>query len=328
MAAHEPEGKSSFSLSVDDLETALDSLAAEEGAVGADRRRLIWNLITYIAFGVVLFACPVGLLVVWFDKAFGLRLLLAAGIAFVISAGFVGGTLPRLGRLAEEDELAKVAKAAWQKRARTFYVSVGCLILPGLVAVLAGLVWLIYSLVARHQVSLPALALIAIPLFAFLVFTAIGIYREFQYFSRVSELRGQFAERLQRVSSEGLEKVPISSEEMDLLSQVETQQVVRKVAEVAKELPQRKWYSVALMPEVLGFLKGLPDKERYAIRELADSLQLDPRPPGAQPLAGLENTFVIRSGDYEITYVVDDSRQRIDVTQVRETSQGEVPHAS
>jgi mRNA-degrading endonuclease RelE of RelBE toxin-antitoxin system len=330
MSEQKSEKKPPVSLGVDDLETALDLLTAEEGAVRADRRRLIVNLISNIAFGILLFACPLGLLVMWFDKAFGLGLLLAAGIATIVFrvAAFFKGAQPRLPVLSEEDEFAKAATAVWRKKVRIFYSSVGCLMAPGLVAVLVGLIWLGYSLFAMHKVSLPGLALIALPLLTLLVFTAVDEYRRFQYFSRVSITRDRFNSRLHKVRTEGLNEMSISSEEMDLLAQVETKQAVRKVAEAVKELPPQKWYSVAIAQKALGFMKGLPGEERGAIREITDALQLNPRPPEAQPVTGLENAFVIRSEDYEIAYLVDDIKQRVDVTEIRDTRGGEVPHAS
>jgi mRNA-degrading endonuclease RelE of RelBE toxin-antitoxin system len=167
------------------------------------------------------------------------------------------------------------------------------------------------------------------------VLVGIDSYRESEYLLQVSRLRNKLESRLQEVGETGLSEVPLSSKEINLLSQVETrvemQQVEDKVAQVRLERPDEQLYSIAIAWEPLKYLDGLAEREpeaRMAIRESWDELQTEPKPPEALPTLEFENGYVIRKGQYDIVYLVDDKKHRIDVVKIQETHQEEPPHAS
>jgi hypothetical protein len=327
---------SGATLSVDDLEAALRLLSAGERAGRTNRWKLIVALVSYILIGIVILACPLGLLVVWFNTGLGWGLLEAAVIAaivFFVVAIKWGDVVPSPSKIYPTlgKNLSKTAKAAWEKRSDTLFTIFNLLFL----LLLIGLLWLVYSLVTTGEVSLPSLALIALPYLIFWALCAINDYHEFEYLLQVSRLRDQLESRLQEVSETGSGEVSLSSEEINLLSQVETrvemQQVEDKVAQVKHNKPDEQLYSIAIALEPLKYLESLAEREpeaRIAIREAWDELQTEPKPPEAQPAPGRENGFVIRRGQYDIIYLVDYQKQRIDVVKIQEIHQEGPTHAS
>ncbi len=75
-------------------------------------------------------------------------------------------------------------------------------------------------------------------------------------------------------------------------------------------------YSIFLRPAAVRNLKGLGAPIRARIEKAIDLLGEDPRPPGAKKLAGFENEWRRRVGDYRILYVIDDSGNRVTVARV------------
>lgn len=326
---------SGATLSVDDLEAALRLLSVEERAVKTDWRKLILGLLEFISFGIVIFAIPIGLLVIWFNPGLGWGLLKAAVIAaiiFCVWAVLWGDEAPSKDKIDQMratlgENLSKTSKAAWEKRSEALDLFIGLLILPFLI----GLAWLVYSLVTTGKISQLSLGLIALSVLILMVLVAIDQYRESEYLLQVTHLRDKLESRLQEVSTTGSNEVPLSSKEINLLSQVETrlemQQVENKVAQVKHERPDEQLYSVAIAREPLKYLAEREPETREAIREAWDELQTEPKPPEAQPTLGQENGFVIRRGQYNINYLVDDQKQRIDVVKIQEIHQEEPPHA-
>jgi mRNA interferase RelE/StbE len=49
----------------------------------------------------------------------------------------------------------------------------------------------------------------------------------------------------------------------------------------------------------------------------AESLAIDPRPPGCRKLHGGDNAFRIRVGDYRVVYTVDDAVLIVAIERVR-----------
>ena len=56
------------------------------------------------------------------------------------------------------------------------------------------------------------------------------------------------------------------------------------------------------------------DRERIAIR--INALATDPRPPGSEKLAGDENKYRVRQGNYRIVYSVDDRSRIVLITKI------------
>jgi mRNA interferase RelE/StbE len=64
----------------------------------------------------------------------------------------------------------------------------------------------------------------------------------------------------------------------------------------------------------LGSLGNKKDRERIATR--INSLATDPRPPGSEKLAGNENKYRVRQGNYRIVYSIDDQRRTILIVKI------------
>lgn len=67
-------------------------------------------------------------------------------------------------------------------------------------------------------------------------------------------------------------------------------------------------YHVFFKPSVDRQLRKLPtDVQRRIVRDVA-ALAFDPRPPGVVKLAGAENLWRIRIGDYRVIYEIHDGQ--------------------
>jgi mRNA interferase RelE/StbE len=63
-------------------------------------------------------------------------------------------------------------------------------------------------------------------------------------------------------------------------------------------------YRVELKPSVVEALDKLPLADRKRIGKKIDSLSVNPRPRGTTKLAGEENLYRVRAGDYRIIYQI------------------------
>jgi len=63
-------------------------------------------------------------------------------------------------------------------------------------------------------------------------------------------------------------------------------------------------------------LRSLPKKLQQRIVAKAESLALDPRPPGSLKLAGHDNLYRVRVGNYRIIYEIHDDRRIVIVVVV------------
>jgi mRNA interferase RelE/StbE len=70
-------------------------------------------------------------------------------------------------------------------------------------------------------------------------------------------------------------------------------------------------YGISYTESALGFLEGLPRKQRRQIIEKIARLALDPEPSGSRQLEGVRQgadpVRRIRQGDYRVLYVVQES---------------------
>jgi mRNA interferase RelE/StbE len=64
----------------------------------------------------------------------------------------------------------------------------------------------------------------------------------------------------------------------------------------------------------LGSLGNKKDREKIATR--INSLSTDPRPPGSEKLAGVENKYRVRQGNYRIVYSIDDENRTILIVKI------------
>ena len=70
-----------------------------------------------------------------------------------------------------------------------------------------------------------------------------------------------------------------------------------------EEEPRR--YTVALAPRAVKELAAIDAVQRRRIARRIDALQENPRPPGAIRLAGHDDLWRLRVGDYRIIYAID-----------------------
>ena len=65
-------------------------------------------------------------------------------------------------------------------------------------------------------------------------------------------------------------------------------------------------YRIELKPSALAALKALPEKDRRRVSLKINALTAIPRPPKCEKIAGAEDTYRLRSGDYRIIYQISD----------------------
>ncbi|MFZ4774838.1 MAG: type II toxin-antitoxin system RelE family toxin [Terrimicrobiaceae bacterium] len=71
-------------------------------------------------------------------------------------------------------------------------------------------------------------------------------------------------------------------------------------------------YTIDFYPHARRFLTRLRDASLYKrIHQAIDKLQEEPRPAGCKKLAGSENRYRIRVGDYRIIYEIEDGAVRV-----------------
>jgi mRNA interferase RelE/StbE len=70
---------------------------------------------------------------------------------------------------------------------------------------------------------------------------------------------------------------------------------------------ERRW-TVIVGRQPKRTLRRLPRDLLQRIRETIGNLADDPRPPGCKKLAGYENLYRVRVGDWRISYAVEDDR--------------------
>jgi mRNA interferase RelE/StbE len=78
---------------------------------------------------------------------------------------------------------------------------------------------------------------------------------------------------------------------------------------------ERRWtVLIGRQPEKM--LRRLPRDLLQRIRETIGSLEDDPRPPGCKKLAGHDDLYRVRVGDWRISYAVEDDRLIVVVIEV------------
>jgi mRNA interferase RelE/StbE len=80
-------------------------------------------------------------------------------------------------------------------------------------------------------------------------------------------------------------------------------------------LPSRR-YEVAFSPAAERQLRKLPATVRERIVRVSERLGADPRPPGAVKLAGADELYRIRTGDYRIIYQIADEQLIVVIARV------------
>lgn len=78
----------------------------------------------------------------------------------------------------------------------------------------------------------------------------------------------------------------------------------------------RTAYTVELKPAAFRALKRIQRKDQLRIGVKIDSLGADPRPQGCEKLAGEEDLYRVRVGDYRILYTIRDNRLLVLVVEI------------
>ncbi len=325
-------------LSAEEFEAALRLLEEEEHSGRNHTRQLIFNLAFSLSFAVGALACSLGALIRFVDPAFGQTLLIVGLVAaavftllstlthnrLLITSDSIRGALD-LGNA----PLDASVEAGWRKRTQRTNFIIGVLLVPGAVSILAGLGWLLYSLFALRVVNLLSLVLIAWPVLGLFILTAVRGYQEYAYFSRVAQLRRDFAARLVAARRADEAQVTLSAEEVSQFARVQQRNIntnVRQaVQQYAKTTPEL--YSVVIEPDAQAALRRLPPETQAALQNRIDALQLDPRPVTAQA-ATEGNRLILHDDGHTLAYTVDDARQRVTVLSLSTTAGQEGLHGA
>lgn len=76
------------------------------------------------------------------------------------------------------------------------------------------------------------------------------------------------------------------------------------------------FYSIEWKSSAAGELKKLDKAVFRKVLELVESLSANPRPVGVRKLAGAENTYRVRCGDYRIVYTIQDRKLVVEIIRV------------
>jgi mRNA interferase RelE/StbE len=79
----------------------------------------------------------------------------------------------------------------------------------------------------------------------------------------------------------------------------------------APNQPEPRPYAIEFKPQARKQLRKLPAAQRQRIMDKINELALNPRPEGCLKLAGEENLWRIRVGDYRVVYSIHDAELRV-----------------
>ena len=325
MAEAKPNAEQAVDLSDDDVQVARHLLSTERSALRV-------TFFFYLAVAVLIFACPAGLLIVWFERALGIGLLITSAVVFVavlvviirrraLLVDFL--TLVRSNRDSEsgQDSAASVKPS----QTGVGIILLGCGFILVALLVLFGVGWFLYALITTRVVNLPSLIIIAVSVIAFYLLGYYQIRQDFLQYRRVERLRRQ-------IESQQAGETSVPSEEVEFLAQLESDQMIRKVRQAAPEMREQlaKSYAIRTAPEARDYIRRLSTERGEAalvIRRTIDALESNPRPPGAQQVPGSADLLTIRTEGSVIVYRVNDATRNISIVDIRSLDE-EVEDAS
>jgi hypothetical protein len=307
------EQRPAEALTPEDLAAALKLLAAEEQPPA--RFRMVRELRECFLAYTLLLATPIGLVIVWFDVWWGLGLMGAGAVSFVLLA-----FLPQSGAYTEAKQMrktlegtpvVKAANALWESSSTLMYLAFW----PIVAAALGGCAWLVYGLVVNRALEPLSLVPLGAAGILLCIWVAVDNVRELKYFSRVAGIRGRLEDL---VEAGGSPEVTVSGADLDVLEKAETRQTRRVVHEASEQLPDvGEQYAVSFAPT------AREDLEQLAVARPSDwldiqtaifSLQDDPRPRSA---VEVPDGFEVMVGPQGIDFVVDDTSKRVYVLGIR-----------
>ena len=307
-------GARQVELSTDELQAALQILSSEEEQQQAERRKFIRAFAFWACGGVFLFACPLGLLTVWFDKGMGWGFLIAAIVALI---PFMVGFATPLGRESMRGlgnfDAVRDARGDAYGGAPGKYGLVASLLSLVMVAYGAGCVWLVYGLVTSREpnpyaVALMVLSIVILSAGMGIVYALIGTY-----YDRVSELRSTVDGHLKSAGAEGVTK--LAAEDIDVLSQAAMKQAEHKMSRAESDLPQgqKQRWALVVAQEAEEALERLPMATRVALSRTLFALPLDPYPVDARSAPGQPDICTIDRENCAITFVRDEEQKQLTV---------------
>jgi mRNA interferase RelE/StbE len=80
-------------------------------------------------------------------------------------------------------------------------------------------------------------------------------------------------------------------------------------------------YRVLLRPAAIRDLEKLETKIKSRVERVMDALAENPRPRGAKKLAGFNDEWRVRVGDYRVLYVINDRDKSLTVARVAHRSE-------
>ena len=338
MKLKEKDGaQQALKISAEDLEAALRLLTDEEQATQAAAREggataAVFTCVTNFLMLVAFFALIPAVIVIWFDRWWGVALfltslvsgvLLLAAFMLPVSSKDFTSVKNRLRQEIGEGELAKAASQLLAKRQREAnFWEWGCLPIALWPAALLALLVSLY--LPSHALFLASLGLQGLSVLLASFWFTEEFYEDVKYYERVSKLRSRFETQLRQLDVGASGEVSISRREIELLGNIETNQAAREAAKTleASGAEAESLYSIAFTREALAALEREQSVERrQRIRAAADALQFDPRPPG---VAAAGDGFLVEGEDFFLRYEVNDEKERLVVTSV---GAKEVTHA-
>jgi len=329
--ASAPDNAAPVDVSLEDLEYALSLLEAEGGGE-AKRGLLFRQILIYIGLMLFFVTCPIGLLVVWFDRTVGvISLVLAVVGAALFFILIITGDLDPAEKIfsrLKETNIADLAKKSYDQHSGKFFTLFGCLLIPAFIAGAAGIIWLVVDLINLKHVTYVPLILIALPVFVLGIFTGAQNFQEYAFYLQVLQVSSRFQQARKDASEKKEAQVSLSASDVELLSKVETMKVQRSIAQVQSNI--QNWFAVVIGATAGAFLGKLKEKapdEYYEIRDAIDALQENPRPPTAVSLPDQSNSFKLAISKHFIIFKRDDDQRRIEITGITNSGGREAQNA-
>lgn len=313
------ENAAPVSISLEDLEYALSLLETEEGS-RPGRMIMFRQIIIYATLTIFLLACPLGILVVWFDRIVGIASLVLSVICAVIYIILTAKNGVSIGdnvfSKLKEINVGDVAKKSFDQHVQSFNEWVGCVWIVMIAGGVGGIIWLIIDLIRLGHITMVPLILIVLPFLWLGIFVGVSDYKEFIFYSRVANAWSRFQKVKEKATEKQDGQVSLSASDVELLSQVQTKNVHRSIAQAESNI--QRLFAVAINPDAAEFLKKLKEEgldDYYQIRDAIDALQEDFRPKTATALSQ-PDLYRMAVTKYQITYRVDNERQRIEVIEI------------
>ena len=299
-------------IAIGTLEAALEALDDEERR-GApySAGRLVQHLAITLSALVGAFAFPLGALLRFVEPRLGQPLLVAglaalAALTLLNTLGREGPVLAVAALAAAAEPVEARAGAASQRRWRLLgRVGLGI----GALYLVAGLVWLLYSLFALRQANGLALALVGSALLCVFALTAQHGYREYRYYAGVSGLRRRLSAQYVEARRAELAQVTLAAADAAGLDHIQRRRLKRRLMAALRRLPSETegLYAVAWRPEALAAVRALSIEAQAAIHARLAALQ-------AEGVA--EAAPVVRVGEQLLSVAVEAERRLVTVARV------------